>query len=87
MLTNSRRTDKWPTPGRGFLTNSPAPDQQDYKFLTKFNAQGLGEWACLEFTKAYMVIKLSLNNYLRFDGRKIAQVRGQIEVHFHLLGL
>ena len=31
-----------------------------------------------------IVIKLSLNNYLRFDGCKIAQVRGQIEVHFHL---
>ena len=34
-----------------------------------------------------IVIKLSLNNYLRFDGCKIAEVRGQIEVHFHLLGL
>ena len=77
MLTNSRRTDKWPTPRQRFFDkfNSPAPDQQDYKFLTKFNAQGLGEWACLEFTKAYMVIKLSLNNYLRFDSCKIAQVR------------
>ena len=31
-----------------------------------------------------IVIKLSLNNYLRFDGCKIAQVRGHIEVHFHL---
>ena len=34
-----------------------------------------------------MVIKINLNNYLRFDSCKIAQVRGQIEVHFHLLGL
>ena len=34
-----------------------------------------------------MVMKLSLNNYLTFDGCKIAQVRGKIEVHFHLLGL
>ena len=34
-----------------------------------------------------IVIKLSLNNYLRFDGCRIAEVRGQIEVHFHLSGL
>ena len=31
-----------------------------------------------------MVIKLSLNNYLRFDGYKIAQVSYKIQNHFHL---
>ena len=42
-LTNSRRIDTNGLPlDRGFLTNSPLPDQQDYKCRTKFNAQGWG---------------------------------------------
>ena len=43
MLTNSRRIDtNGLPPDRGFQTNSPLPDQQDYKCQTKFNAQGGG---------------------------------------------
>ena len=43
MLTSSRRIDtNGLPPDRGFLTNFPLPDQQDYKCWTKFNAQGWG---------------------------------------------
>ena len=71
----------------GFLTNSPLPDQQDYKYWTIFSAEGWGGGVGTLGIYRGMVMKLSLNNYLRFDGCKIAQVRGKIEVHFHLLGL
>ena len=54
MLTNSRRIDtNGLPPDRGFLTNSPLPDQQDYKCQTKFNAQGWGGDRRLEFTEAW----------------------------------
>ena len=71
MLTNSRSIDKnGLPPGRGFVTNSLPPEQQDYKCWTKFNAQGLGGMGTLGIYRG-MVIKLSLNNYLRFDGCKL----------------
>ena len=73
MLTNFRRIDKnGLLPGRGFVINSPLPEQQDYKCRTKFNAQGLGGMGTLGIYRG-MVIKLSLNNYLKFDGCRIAQ--------------
>ena len=56
MLTNnySRRIDtNGLPPDRGFLTNSPLPDQQDYKCQAKFNAQGWGGDRRLEFTEAW----------------------------------
>ena len=83
MLTNSRRIDTNGLPlDRGFLSNSQLPDQQDYKCRPR-GGGGIGTLGIY----LGMVIKLSLNNYLRFDSCKIVQVRGQIKVHFHLLGL
>ena len=85
IMCNSRRIDTNGQPwiDSGFLTNSPLPDQQDYKYWTIFSAEGWGGGVGTLGIYRGMVMKLSLNNYLRFDGCKIAQVRGKIEVHFH----
>ena len=89
MLNNSGRIDtNGLPPDKGFLTNSPLPDQQNYKCRTKFNAQGLGgdrrAWN-LPRHGNYSFLWTIISDLTVV--KTAAQVRGQIEVHFHLLGL
>ena len=55
-LTASRTIDKYPTPGRGFLTNPHHHNLQDDKCP--------GGWACLELTEPlpYLSVKYTLTD-------------------------
>ena len=92
MLNNSGRIDtNGLPPDRGFLTNSPLPDQQDYKCRTKFTecpGAGGGDRRAWNLPRQLVIIAFFEQLIISdLTVVKTAQVSGQIEVHFHLLGL